>query len=296
MAIDPTTPVLGPNGLPKAAPGADVDRQEIKRLAQQFESMLLTQMMREMRRSMLDDEDDQGGLGMNAMVDTGDIAFGDALSRNGGLGFTSQMLAAFERQVQAFGASGAPAAMAGSVTRAVEAPMFELPSAATPMAFPLNAPPVALPPGDSHGPGAALDDATGLSSLDSDRDALSEVGRARVSSAFGWRRDPLTGAAKFHAGVDLAVAYGRDVKAAAQGVVAFAGTQNGYGTTVVIDHGAGRQTRYAHLSDSLVQAGDRVAEGQVVGKSGNSGRSTGPHLHFEMLVNGQAVDPTKGRL
>jgi murein DD-endopeptidase MepM/ murein hydrolase activator NlpD len=105
----------------------------------------------------------------------------------------------------------------------------------------------------------------------------------------------VSGARKFHAGVDIAVAYGREVKSAADGVVSFAGTQGGYGHTVVVDHGGGRQTRYAHLSEPLVRQGDRVAEGQVVGKSGNSGRSTGPHLHFEMLVNGRAVDPLDGQ-
>ena len=87
------------------------------------------------------------------------------------------------------------------------------------------------------------------------------------------------------------MAYGQDVKAAADGVVSFSGVQNGYGQTVVIDHDGGRQTRYAHLSQEFVRAGDVVAEGQVLGKSGNSGRTTGPHLHFEMLVNGRPVDP-----
>ena len=96
---------------------------------------------------------------------------------------------------------------------------------------------------------------------------------------------------RFHQGVDIAVAYGHDVKAAADGIVSFAGVQNGYGNTVVIDHEGGRQTRYAHLSQELVRAGDVVSEGQVLGKSGNSGRSTGPHLHFEMLMNGRPVDP-----
>ncbi len=238
--MDTTALVNGAAGRPTAPVTPDVDRQEVKRLAQQFEAMLLTQMMREMRRSMLDDEESQG-LGQDALVDTGDIAFGDSLSKGGGFGFTSQMLDAFERQADAISATvngGSPAAPAG-----LKAPV----------------------------------------------DAAQ-----RISSAFGWGRDPLSGAEKFHAGVDIAVAYGRDVKAAAEGVVAFAGNQNGYGSTVIIDHGAGRQTRYAHLSDSLVRTGDRVTEGQVVGKSGNSGRSTGPHLHFEMLVNGQAVDPLKG--
>ena len=87
------------------------------------------------------------------------------------------------------------------------------------------------------------------------------------------------------------MAYGRDVKAAAAGTVAFAGVQNGYGKTVVINHDGGRQTRYAHLSAENVRAGDVVSEGQILGKSGNSGRSTGPHLHFEMLVDGQPVNP-----
>jgi murein DD-endopeptidase MepM/ murein hydrolase activator NlpD len=112
-----------------------------------------------------------------------------------------------------------------------------------------------------------------------------------VSSRFGWRQDPLTGETTFHKGVDIAVAYGHDVKAAADGVVSFAGVQNGYGNTVVVDHDGGRQTRYAHLSQEFVRAGDIVSEGQVLGKSGNSGRSTGAHLHFEVLVNGRPVDP-----
>jgi murein DD-endopeptidase MepM/ murein hydrolase activator NlpD len=280
VPIDPTTSALAPNGLPTAPVSPEADRQEVKRLAQQFEAMLLTQMMREMRRSMLEDDDEQGGLGMNAMVDTGDIAFGDGLSRNGGLGFTSQMLAVFERQLQAFGASAGATALAGSVTRATQAPMFDL-SSGEATTFPLTAAPLVLPAGAAHRDEAAADEVTEA---------------ARVSSAFGWRRDPMTGTSKFHAGIDLAVAYGRDVKAAADGEVVFAGSQGGYGNTVLIDHGAGRQTRYAHLSDSLVQAGDRVSEGQVVGKSGNSGRSTGPHLHFEMLVNGQAVDPLGSKL
>jgi len=123
-------------------------------------------------------------------------------------------------------------------------------------------------------------------------DPADVIAGSRISSRFGWRDDPFTGAAQFHRGIDIAVAYGRDVRSAADGIVSFAGVQSGYGHTVVVDHPGGRQTRYAHLSASLVRAGDAVAEGQVVGRSGNSGRSTGPHLHFEMLVNGQAVDPT----
>lgn len=114
-----------------------------------------------------------------------------------------------------------------------------------------------------------------------------------MSSPFGWRQDPITGGSSFHQGVDLKMAYGRDVKAAAAGTVVFAGTQGGYGQTVVINHEGGRQTRYAHLSAENVRAGDVVSEGQIIGKSGNSGRSTGPHLHFELLVDGHPVDPAR---
>jgi murein DD-endopeptidase MepM/ murein hydrolase activator NlpD len=98
---------------------------------------------------------------------------------------------------------------------------------------------------------------------------------------------------KFHAGVDLRAAYGTEVPAAAAGEVTFAGDQTGYGTTVVVRHGDGFETRYAHLSSSEVQAGDQVQAGQSVGRVGNSGRSTGAHLHFEVRRNGQQVDPAE---
>jgi Rod binding domain-containing protein len=219
-SIDPTT-VLATDGRPKGATaGAETDRQEVKRLAQQFEAMLLTQMMREMRRSMLDDDDSEHeGLGLGAMTDTGDIAFGDALGQKGGLGFTSQMLSAFERQVQLAAArSGVDTAPSeGSVTAATEP--IELP-AAEPALVPFGAvPSFAAPARPDTLPAPA----------GSTQSLVTGAESAPVSSAYGWRRDPLTGATKFHAGVDIAVAYGRDVKAAAEGVVSFAGNQNGYG-------------------------------------------------------------------
>jgi murein DD-endopeptidase MepM/ murein hydrolase activator NlpD len=233
----------------------DVDRQEIKRLAQQFEAMLMTQMLREMRRSMLDDEEaKENGFGAEAMTDTADVELGAALSRTGGIGLTQSLLKVFERQITGI----QEAVGTGTAARADEAGVA--------------------------GQIAAVSKSSAL--------LLSDVTTsAPVSSKFGWRLDPLSGETKFHQGVDIAVAYGHDVKAAADGIVSFAGVQNGYGNTVVIDHGGGRQTRYAHLSQELVRAGDVVSEGQVLGKSGNSGRSTGPHLHFEMLVNGRPVNP-----
>jgi murein DD-endopeptidase MepM/ murein hydrolase activator NlpD len=112
-----------------------------------------------------------------------------------------------------------------------------------------------------------------------------------VTSHYGWRSDPFTGRSKFHGGVDVAAAYGTAVPSVAAGRVVEAGERGGYGLTVVVEHGPGLATRYAHLSASLVREGDTVAVGQPLGRVGTSGRSTGPHLHFEVVKDGQRVDP-----
>jgi murein DD-endopeptidase MepM/ murein hydrolase activator NlpD len=116
----------------------------------------------------------------------------------------------------------------------------------------------------------------------------------RVSSDFGWRRDPLSGATRFHRGVDIAAAYGSEVPAAAEGKVVFAGTQGGYGNVVVVQHDGGTETRYAHLSQLDVREGDVIKAGAIVGRVGQTGRATGPHLHFEVRDDGQPVDPARG--
>jgi murein DD-endopeptidase MepM/ murein hydrolase activator NlpD len=115
----------------------------------------------------------------------------------------------------------------------------------------------------------------------------------RISSRFGWRTDPLTGGSRFHNGVDIAAAYGTDVPSAGAGRVVFAGVQGGYGQTVVLEHDGGVQTRYAHLSHVAVTAGAQVDRGTPVGRVGTSGRSTGAHLHFEVLEAGRPVDPVR---
>lgn len=96
---------------------------------------------------------------------------------------------------------------------------------------------------------------------------------------------------QFHKGLDVAVAYGTDVKAAASGTVIFSGVKGGYGNCVIISHGNGLATLYGHLSELLVKANDKVLSNQVIAKSGNSGRSTGPHLHYEVHKNNVPVNP-----
>jgi murein DD-endopeptidase MepM/ murein hydrolase activator NlpD len=112
-----------------------------------------------------------------------------------------------------------------------------------------------------------------------------------ISSDYGMRRDPITGERTFHAGVDFVSRRGADVLAAASGVVIFAGVRSGYGRVVEIDHGNGYVTRYAHNKENLVKAGALVGRGDVIALLGASGRTTGPHVHFEVLADGQPVDP-----
>ncbi|WP_075214616.1 M23 family metallopeptidase [Mongoliimonas terrestris] len=114
---------------------------------------------------------------------------------------------------------------------------------------------------------------------------------AAVTSNFGSRSDPFLGSSAFHAGIDFRAPTGRPVTATAAGRVINAGRNGGYGNLIEIDHGKGLTTRYAHLSRIDVKVGERVARGQVVGRVGSTGRSTGPHLHYETRVDGTAVNP-----
>lgn len=112
-----------------------------------------------------------------------------------------------------------------------------------------------------------------------------------ISSGFGYRRDPFTGAAAMHAGLDFRGPVGAPIYAAAKGKVSFAGRRSGYGNCIEINHGNGLKTRYAHMSAFRAKVGQEVAAGDVIGAIGSTGRSTGPHLHFEVRINDRAVNP-----
>jgi murein DD-endopeptidase MepM/ murein hydrolase activator NlpD len=118
-------------------------------------------------------------------------------------------------------------------------------------------------------------------------------GEVDTSSSFGVRTDPFTGSPAMHTGVDLHGETGEPVRATADGKVTAAGWSGGYGRMVDVDHGNGLSTRYGHLSIIDVHVGQSVRMGQVVGRVGSTGRSTGPHLHYETRVRGEAVDPQK---
>ncbi len=238
---------------------ADAERVKLARLAHEFEAMFLSEMLRGMRESMLSNEQDEG-LGADTMTDTFDGELGVALSGGGGLGLAAMLLDALARKT---GEASAPAA----------------------------APPAAPAPADA----VSIPEGSTVASTTADVAATAAGGSGvalpgPVTSPFGWRPDPFTGRSQFHAGTDVRMAYGQNVQVVAPGRVVSVGERSGYGLTVVVDHGNGLETRYAHLSSATVQAGDTVEAGQVVARSGNSGRSTGPHLHLEARKDGQAIE------
>ncbi|AFL52338.1 M23 family metallopeptidase [Sinorhizobium fredii] len=144
---------------------------------------------------------------------------------------------------------------------------------------------------------ATLDSA--LVDLEETRDAArklpleSPAPTSDVTSSFGNRLDPFLGRLALHAGIDFRAATGTRIRSTAEGTVTAAGPAGGYGNMIEIDHGNGVSTRYAHLAVILVNVGDRIDADQVIAQSGSTGRSTGPHLHYEVRLNGQAADPMR---
>lgn len=115
----------------------------------------------------------------------------------------------------------------------------------------------------------------------------------RVSDLYGWRVHPISKVVTLHHGIDFAIPTGTDILVTADGKVSRSGWRSGYGNQITINHGYGFKTRYAHLSKINVKKGDKVECGDIIGISGNTGISTGPHLHYEIVRNGRPIDPMK---
>jgi len=266
--------------LDRAGAATGAEREQLSELAAQFESMLMLEMIKQMRKSLLDEQADGEGLGNETYSSTIDSELAIHLSKAGGLGLTPMLVDAWERQQGAVRpgttltrAEGLPVPAAAPGTATVPTPTVSVNRPVTSYAHVAPANP----------PASKVEESSPLS--------LQMPGR--VSSAYGWRSDPLKGHARFHGGIDLAARYGTSVPAAAGGTVVSAGEQGGYGLTVVVRHENGFESRYAHLASLDVQAGDRVTQGQQVGRVGSTGRSTGPHLHFEVMQAGRRVDPER---
>jgi murein DD-endopeptidase MepM/ murein hydrolase activator NlpD len=245
---------VSPSGtLPVGNDRQNLENLQAKELAQEFESMLILQMLRQMRQSMLDGSEEESGLSASTMLDQVDMELSRQLSKQGGFGLGDIMTKAIQQQLP--GAHSAETITMGSA-----------------VTWPTST--------------ASSDDMTDAAALGAG------VSPERLTSNYGWRADPFSGAAKYHRGIDLKAAYGTEVPAASDGKVVEVGENGAYGLTVVVDHGSGLKTRYAHLATTDVTVGDQVLQGQDIGRVGQSGRATGPHLHFEVIRNGQRVDPT----
>ena len=229
--------------------------EKLAKLAGEFESMLLVQMLREMRKSgsWKEEDEDKAGFGADALFDTLDVELSSYITKVQGFGLEKSLVK------QVIGESDAAA-----------------PSNALPANVPSIDPDFRSRRSSDPPPGA---------------DAASPLAERVETSPFGWRRDPFSGAATYHRGVDLRAAYGEPIGAADAGTVVFAGEQRGYGQTVVVEHAGGVRTRYAHLSSLTTEAGADVKAGDTIGRAGKSGRATGTHLHFEVTQNGRHVDP-----
>jgi murein DD-endopeptidase MepM/ murein hydrolase activator NlpD len=272
------------------APAAE--REQLKRIAAEFESMLLVQVLKDMRRAGSWDEENRGDtLGAESLFETLDVELATHLAKVRGMGLGRQLEEAFDRLHPA-------AARVAPATDRTLAPTSDRRIAPTSDR--------ALAPTADRKPASTTDrtppDVVSVVKAAVEKTAAAPAAVAHilkpvagaVTSAFGWRRHPITHEVKFHQGVDLRAAYGQEVQAAAGGKVVFSGDQGGYGATVVVEHADGTRTRYAHLSARLVKHGDTVEAGEPLGRAGRSGSATGTHLHFEVIApNGKRVEPER---
>jgi murein DD-endopeptidase MepM/ murein hydrolase activator NlpD len=250
---------------PRQGTASSTEGQRLARVAAEFESMLLLQMLREMRKSgsWADEDEDKAGFGAETLFETIDVE-----------------LASYITKAQGFGLEKSLAKQVGNPAGGVNAVPLHLPS----LELPVTA------GSEDPAPGTNVDTAVrGRGS--SDPPSVDLLADRVETSPFGWRRDPFSGAATYHRGVDLRAAYGEPIGAADAGTVVFAGEQRGYGQTVVVEHAGGVRTRYAHLSSLTTAVGAEVKAGESIGRAGRSGRATGTHLHFEVTRNGQPIDP-----
>jgi murein DD-endopeptidase MepM/ murein hydrolase activator NlpD len=272
------------------------DEAEARRVAAEFESLLLAQLTSALGPSSDDNEDD---LFQSSATDLYRQMFGEqmaiTMAHSGGIGLADMMLdkvgarqdggrpaapgikhaiemARLVRREAVEGSTDTPAARVEAEPAEVVA---EIKGAGSRRPRRILEPPVTAA-GSAGAPGPV---------------SLQMPVEGRVSSRFGSRRDPIRGGHRQHQGVDIAAPRGTPIGAAAAGEVIFAGRQRGYGNTVVIKHADGRQTRYAHAERLLVTAGDRVGAGQTIATVGSTGRSTGPHVHFEVVDGDRHVDP-----
>lgn len=236
----------------KKASGTGDDAARLRSAAKEFEALFLNYLLNVMRETIEDSGLSEKGLGESTYTELFDQEVARSLAARGALGISDILVRKLSGQAPAAG------------------------------------------PGTEHESAPRLSPASGpglhSGGLDEVPDFRMPV-QAHFSSSFGIRKDPFTHEMRMHRGVDIAAPEGLEVRAACAEQVVFSGYEKGYGNTVVVQHPGGFETRYAHLGKLLVSAGDLLQTEQVLGTVGNTGRSTGPHLHFEVSRYGDRIDP-----
>ena len=277
---------------------------EARAAAQQFESFFLSYLMKEMKQNTLDSGLFGNGLGSDTYSDLFNEELSKVMSERGGIGLADMLVkhmmpASSTHTTAPDGKTKTVAATNNNKVATAVTPVTLSPEGQMVMPDKTLA---------SQQPHKAFMDAVAASMAtisksdiiktsampESNGEMLSPLDNGFVTSGFGFRKDPFNGTQKFHEGIDIGAPIGTPIHAADNGKVVFAGQQKGYGNTVIIEHSNGVRTRYAHAESLSVSVGDVVEAGQVVGKVGSTGRSTGPHLHFEVIgKDGQHLNPGK---
>lgn len=256
---------LGPvTGMPLSKSSVDAvskdSQKELRRAAQDFESLFINQMLKSMRDTVVKSDLFHGGNAEEIYSSMLDTELSKSMASAGGIGLADMLLKQLSN-----GGGPAPAE-----------PVIPQPAMTAPEAKAEPAP-VAAPTA------APVEEEQGF------RFPLKEL--KRISSPFGERKDPFTGRERFHHGMDIAANAGTPVFSAAPGKVIFSGKKGGYGNMIEVLHDNGLVTRYGHNAENLVREGDIVSPSRPIARVGSTGRSTGPHLHFEVLKDGKALDP-----
>jgi len=263
----------------------DKDKSELKKAARDFEAVFIGQLLKVMRET-IEESEEGGGFGKGIYTELFDQEIAVSLAERGALGIGDIIYKSLAGQDED--------AEGGEGGNAAEAPVA---ASARPRARHSHSGGAGAAPSAPSVQEAAVAADADAPETDAPDMAVPEIPdmmlpvHAPVSSPFGMRRDPFTGKPRFHRGIDIAAPAGTPVVAALPGTVVVAGREGGYGNTVMVEHEGGLRTRYAHLSSIDVRVGDRVTSDDVLGAVGSTGRSTGAHLHFEVIRMGKPTNP-----
>lgn len=268
---------------------------EEKEAAQQFEAYMVQMMIREMRKTV--PEGMFSSQSMEIFMDMMDQAIAEQISQNGGLGFSSALEQAMSQRGTTLEEMMGDTSFDVQLDQAMGTHEFSLPNLSDPDMLGLGLPDVKRPNSIKE---SALDlfQQIGLGAKEiapgtkkTPKTVFPLEGR--ISSRFGHRVDPINGGHRHHDGLDIAAAKGTEIKAIRAGTVVHSAAKGTFGNLVVVDHGAGLKSYYAHCDTLKVSVGQKVNPSTVIGTVGSTGRSTGPHLHLEIRHNGKAIDPLK---